>query len=111
MVRNKTTTSAAGMCQYLTDEQIQSAFVPMLKRLSSEEWFTPKSSACNIFHIGFARSSVEVQLDLLAIYKSLCTDETPMVRRAAANNLKVCGRDSAFIHAEESYPLLLCFHD
>lgn len=89
VVRNKATSSTESICQFLTDDQIQTTFVPMLKRLASEEWFTPKSSACNIFHIGFSRSSQEVQLELIAIYKSLCTDETPMVRRAAANHLKV----------------------
>lgn len=88
-MRNKAIASAATICQHLTEEQIQTSFVPLLKRLASEEWFTPKSSACGIFHIGFSRSPADVQLDLIAIYKSLCTDETPMVRRAAATHLKV----------------------
>jgi serine/threonine-protein phosphatase 2A regulatory subunit A len=88
-VRNKATATLQTICSFLSDSQIHSSFVPMIKRLSSEEWFTPKSSACSIFHIAFSRSSNEIQQELIAIYKSFCSDETPMVRRAAATHLKV----------------------
>ncbi|KAL7568908.1 hypothetical protein ACA910_015554 [Epithemia clementina (nom. ined.)] len=40
-------------------------------------------------------------LELLALYKELCTDETPMVRRAAAQHLGLCLAHSGWAYRDE----------
>ena len=89
VVRNKATASAVHVATYLTDEQMQSSFVPIVKKLGQEEWFTPKTSCCALFPVSFSRSPIETKQELLPLFKTLCSDETPMVRRAAASQLKV----------------------
>ena len=56
----------------------------MAKRLVSADWFTPKVSAAGMCSILY---QVNQDDDLRFIYRDLCQDETPMVRRAAATHL------------------------
>jgi serine/threonine-protein phosphatase 2A regulatory subunit A len=64
-------------------------FIALLKRLATADWFTPKVSAA-----GFAPAVLSlpgipdnaVSEILSTVFKDLCLDETPMVRRAAAKN-------------------------
>lgn len=60
------------------------AFVGVAKRLGAADWFTAKVSAC-----GMIAGVLKKQLnsELLQLYRELCHDDTPMVRRAAAKNL------------------------
>ena len=63
--------------------------VALLKRLATADWFTPKVSAAGIAPAVLALDSVPphaVAELLTTVYKDLCHDETPMVRRAAATN-------------------------
>jgi serine/threonine-protein phosphatase 2A regulatory subunit A len=59
-------------------------WVGLAKRLAAADWFTAKVSACGILAPMFDLTGDE---DLLNTYKELTTDETPMVRRAAAKYL------------------------
>jgi serine/threonine-protein phosphatase 2A regulatory subunit A len=65
------------------------AHVALVKRLASADWFTAKVSAAGIFASIFqlAQHSQSQQFELLTLYKELIADETPMVRRAAAQHL------------------------
>lgn len=56
------------------------------------EWFTSRTSGCGLFAVAYPKSSDSIKLELRQLYKTLCTDDTPMVRRAAASKLGVsCG--------------------
>jgi len=86
-------------------------FVAMAKRLAGADWFTAKVSVCGMMpailslsttmvpdpHVDPESSSISsdpvvlssstLAAELLPVYKELCTDDTPMVRRAAAKQL------------------------
>jgi serine/threonine-protein phosphatase 2A regulatory subunit A len=75
-----------------------SPWVQVVKRLSAADWFTAKVSAAGILPAVTrlvlcqqiladpmsAQQPNAVVLDLLSLYVELCQDETPMVRRSAA---------------------------
>lgn len=63
--------------------------MPMIKRLGSGEWFTSRASASGLFHFAYEHASSTTQSELRKLFASLCNDETPMVKRAAAANLGV----------------------
>lgn len=57
------------------------------QRLAQGEWFTSRVSACGLFAVAYPRCSVPQRTELRQLYGQLCHDETPMVRRAAAQKL------------------------
>jgi len=83
----------------------------LTKRLGAADWFTAKVSAAGVVAPVFALCTAkgrtgkmmksmdedaatsssstyyDQQLELLSLYKDLCSDDTPMVRRAAAKHL------------------------
>lgn len=69
----------------------------MSQRLGSGEWFTSRVSACGLFATAYPRCTPMLKAELRQLYTQLCRDETPMVRRAAAQKLggfaKVVERD------------------
>ena len=69
--------------------QIEEYALPMIKRLSSGDWFTSRTSACGLYTPVYALLSQNTRLqeELKKGYALLCNDDTPMVRRAAATNL------------------------
>jgi serine/threonine-protein phosphatase 2A regulatory subunit A len=58
-----------------------------LQRLASGEWFTSRVSACGLFTVAYPRVPAGVRTELRQLFAQLCHDETPMVRRAAAQRL------------------------
>jgi len=89
VVREKAVESLCIVAVLIPDEQFEEHLIGLMKRLViSGEWFTPKASACGIFHLIYPRASPTIQIELRAIYKTLCEEETPMVRRAACAQLK-----------------------
>jgi len=62
------------------------SFVQVVKRLASGDWFTSKTSACGLFAVAYRRSPDD-RKELRSLYLSLCKDDVPMVRRAAATHL------------------------
>lgn len=66
------------------DPAIVSQLVSMSKRLVGADWFTAKVSAAGMLPELY---SLTKHADLPYLYKELCVDETPMVRRAAAKYL------------------------
>ena len=58
-----------------------------LQRLATGEWFTSRVSACGLFACAYRRAAPAHRAELRAMYRELCGDDTPMVRRAAASNL------------------------
>uniref|UniRef100_A0A7S2VDL9 TOG domain-containing protein n=1 Tax=Entomoneis paludosa TaxID=265537 RepID=A0A7S2VDL9_9STRA len=92
-----------------------STWMALIKRLVNADWFTPKVSAAGIIPHLFSivtdknnganaapnGSLHPAALELLALYKELCTDETPMVRRAAAQHLGHALAQSGWIYRDD----------
>jgi len=64
--------------------------VPTLQRLAtkSDYFFTARVSACALFPTCYKHATDEQKANLRKAYAALCSDDTPMVRRAAANGLR-----------------------
>ncbi len=80
-----------------------------LQRLGTGEWFTSRVSACGLIAIAYKRCGTGHQADLRTLYRDLTHDDTPMVRRAAAQNL---GKIAEAMEQEYiSRELIPIFHD
>ena len=44
-------------------------------------------SSCGLFHIAYSSAPEALKTKLRTIYRQLCQDDMPMVRRSAATNL------------------------
>ncbi|EAW08176.1 protein phosphatase 2A structural subunit TPD3 [Aspergillus clavatus NRRL 1] len=87
LVREKAVESLNKIGEELSEKQIEEFFVPMVLRLSKADWFTSKVSATGLYCIPYRKSQPSVQQSLRQYFGGLVHDETPMVRRQAANNL------------------------
>ena len=94
------------ICEELSQEQVENYFVPMVIRLSKADWFTSKISATGCFNVPYAKATPPSQELLRQQFGHLVHDDTPMVRRQAANNLaKFVKAMPASIVIEEMIPL------
>ena len=59
----------------------------MVLRLSKADWFTSKVSATGLYCVPYKKAPQPLQQSLRQYFGGLVHDETPMVRRQAANNL------------------------
>ena len=75
------------ICEELSQQQIEDAFIPLVLRLSKADWFTSKISATGLYQTPYTRATPPSQEALRQHYGQLVHDDTPMVRRQAANNL------------------------
>lgn len=73
----------------LSQSQIEQYYIPLLKRLSQGEWFTSRTSSAALYPAVYANVSPAIQDELRKGFTSLGSDDTPMVRRAAAKWLGV----------------------
>lgn len=73
--------------EQLSEKQIEEYFVPMVLRLSKADWFTSKVSATGLYSVPYKKAAPNLQQSLRQYFAGLVHDETPMVRRQAANNL------------------------
>lgn len=87
LVREKATESINALASVLSASQIQDYCVPLVKRLSTGDWFTSRSSATALFAATYEQANVKTKQDLRSLFSTLCSDDTPMVRRAAAKEM------------------------
>uniref|UniRef100_A0A7S0Y9B7 TOG domain-containing protein n=1 Tax=Polytomella parva TaxID=51329 RepID=A0A7S0Y9B7_9CHLO len=88
IVRDKAIESLNKIGAVLPDNSVCEDFVPVIKRLGRVEgWFTARVSACGLFSTAYPRCTLHIKAELRQLYHELCHDETPMVRRAAAQKL------------------------
>ncbi|XP_060036076.1 serine/threonine-protein phosphatase 2A 65 kDa regulatory subunit A beta isoform isoform X9 [Erinaceus europaeus] len=87
VVRDKAVESLRQISQEHTPVALEAHFVPLVKRLASGDWFTSRTSACGLFSVCYPRASNAVKAEIRQQFRSLCSDDTPMVRRAAASKL------------------------
>ena len=99
---------AVSVFQNITEQHVESnsgatetlqALVGVAKRLAGADWFTAKVSACGTIAPILAvlnkitpppSNAAATSTELLHLYRELCHDDTPMVRRAAAKHLGKC---------------------
>ncbi|KAL3672437.1 hypothetical protein V7S43_003119 [Phytophthora oleae] len=67
--------------------------VPLAKRLAEGDWFTSRVSVCSLFAPIYGKvTDAGRKKELRDFYQTMCNDDTPMVRRAAAANIgKIAG--------------------
>jgi serine/threonine-protein phosphatase 2A regulatory subunit A len=66
---------------------VEDHFIPLTVRLSKADWFTSKVSATGLYSTPYSKASPALQQGLRQQFGQLVHDDTPMVRRQAANNL------------------------
>lgn len=81
--------SITKVASVLSQAQIEQFYVPLVKRLSTGEWFTSRTSSAALYPTVYPRVSPPVQDELRKGFTALGSDDTPMVRRAAAKWLGV----------------------
>ena len=78
------------MAVVLNQAQVEQFYIPLVQRLSRGEWFTSRTSACALYAPVYDKVSPQIQDELRRGFSQLGSDDTPMVRRAAAKWLGVC---------------------
>jgi serine/threonine-protein phosphatase 2A regulatory subunit A len=71
----------------LSQQQVEEFFVPLTFRLSKADWFTSKISATGLYDVPYSKATSATQETLRNGFGQLVRDDTPMVRRKAADNL------------------------
>jgi len=87
VVRDKAVESLRLISEQHSAADLETYFIPLLKRLASGDWFTSRTSACGLFSVAYSKVSPAVKAELRATFRIFCQDDTPMVRRAAASKL------------------------
>ncbi|KAL2350951.1 armadillo-type protein [Cryomyces antarcticus] len=106
LVREKAVESLNRICEQLSQEQVENHFIPLTIRLSKADWFTSKISAAGLYNVPYSRATATSQEQLRQQFGHLVHDETPMVRRKAADNLaKFVKEMPATLVIEEMIPL------
>jgi len=88
-VRDAATASASLVASALPDEIFQDKYASMLTRLARKEWFTARISSAGLIANAYPRLAQTQQDEHLKLFAELCQDDTPMVRRVAAQNLGI----------------------
>ncbi|KAK9453564.1 armadillo-type protein [Dipodascopsis uninucleata] len=89
LVREKAIESLKKICTEMSDEQVEQYFVPLIKRLTSADWFTNKVSVAGLYAPVYSHLNDENKAVLRQLFGQLVYDDAPMVRRAAATSLSV----------------------
>ncbi|KAI9653089.1 MAG: Polyamine N-acetyltransferase 1 [Trizodia sp. TS-e1964] len=106
LVREKAVESLNKICEQLSQQQVEEYFIPLTIRLSKADWFTSKISATGLYNVPYSKASPPSQEVLRQQFNHLVHDDTPMVRRQAANNLaKFVKSMPATIVIEEMIPM------
>ncbi|KAI0312618.1 ARM repeat-containing protein [Amylostereum chailletii] len=98
LVRDKAAESITKVAVVLSQQQIEQYYIPLLKRLSHGEWFTSRTSSAALYPPVYAKVSPTIQEELRKGFAALGSDDTPMVRRAAAKWLGAFVKDMAKQH-------------
>lgn len=88
-VRDVASESAQTISESLPDETFQNQYASMLSRLANKEWFTARISSAGLIAKAYPRLTKLQQQEYLTTFARLCQDDTPMVRRVAAQHLGI----------------------
>jgi len=86
-VREKALEALTSIAKEMSSDQVVQHLCALIARLASHDWFTSRISVCSLFSVTSPKVSPAKRQELLKIYFRLCSDDTPMVRRQAANVL------------------------
>ncbi|KAE9605680.1 Protein phosphatase PP2A regulatory subunit A [Lupinus albus] len=86
-VRDKAVESLCKLGCQMRESDLVEYFIPLVKRLAADEWFTARASACGLFHIPYLSAPEMLKSELRSIYSQLCQDDIPMVRWSASSNI------------------------
>lgn len=86
-VRDVATKSICMIVDSMTNAQIEQYYAPFVTRLASKDWFTSRVSAAALFHVGYSRLNENDKQRFRHLFLNLCSDDTAMVRRVAAQYL------------------------
>jgi serine/threonine-protein phosphatase 2A regulatory subunit A len=92
----KATESITKVAAVLSPAQVEEFYIPLLKRLSQGEWFTSRTSSSSLYAPVYEAASEPTKEDMRKAFTVLGSDDTPMVRRAAAKWLGVRAFNSPF---------------
>ncbi|KAH0793112.1 HEAT repeat family protein [Histomonas meleagridis] len=87
IVRDKAIESMGVVCESIPQANADSNLMSTCKDLANAEFFTARSSACAFAIKVYSKVNDSNKAILRTIYKGLCKDETPMVRRSALKYL------------------------
>jgi serine/threonine-protein phosphatase 2A regulatory subunit A len=83
------TTAVESLCSIVNGKpQLVQQLLPCLHRLATKnDFFTARVSACSLFPSAYEHADEDEKAKLRTAFVTICGDETPMVRRAAANSM------------------------
>ena len=93
LVRETAAASVQSISEQLSAETFQHEYIDMIRRLAVKEWFTARMSAAGLLTAAYPKLNHQQQQqqqrqeELLQLFAQLCRDDTPMVRRIAAQYL------------------------
>lgn len=87
-VRDAAVKSCEVLVKRMPDSHLVDHYSSFVLDLASKDWFTARISATALFHIGYQRLPKTMQQTFRNSYVKLCSDDTPMVRRMAAQNFR-----------------------
>jgi serine/threonine-protein phosphatase 2A regulatory subunit A len=90
----------------MPDEHVSRFYTPFLKRLVKKDWFTSRISAASLVHVAYRRLPESEKSQYTKLFIGLCCDDTPMVRRVAAQHL---GRVAKNFRVQEVAELVTVF--
>jgi serine/threonine-protein phosphatase 2A regulatory subunit A len=78
--------------------------VPCLHRLATTtDFFTARVSACLLFPRAYEYADVDQKANLRKVFVTICGDETPMVRRAAAKSMTALAKEMGKLHEKDMF--------
>ena len=86
-VRGAAFGSTKTVADCLPQNTFQDQYEKVVSRLAKSEWFTARMSSAGLICAAYPRFTPEQQQAHLSLFIGLCQDDTPMVRRVAAQNL------------------------
>ena len=102
-VREAVVKSIEIIVRELSDEHILEHYYPLVARLSAKESFTSKISAAALFRLGYRRLPVREQEDFRRMFIKLCSDQIPVVRRAAALHLSCFAKVAELTEVQQQF--------
>lgn len=89
-VRDKAVESLSAIIGVIPEAQVAEHVLAVLRRLCEREWFTSRVSAAGLLAVTYARLAgpdSPARAEVRTMFRKLCEDDTPMVRRAASAHL------------------------
>mmetsp|Transcript_44005 Transcript_44005/g.73301 ORF Transcript_44005/g.73301 Transcript_44005/m.73301 type:complete len:618 (-) Transcript_44005:47-1900(-) len=87
VVRDRAVESMKKIVKVLNKSQLETHMAPLVKRLATGKWFTSRVSSSSLFEIVYSSLAQKDQDEMRQLFVKLCEDDTPMVRRAACQQL------------------------